>query len=385
VDERKALRAEIKDADKGLVQAVFATLEAKDKDGDWTVRGAFGEQQVRVSAYGHSSWTGELPVGKGRIYEEGDKAVGEFQFFMDTERGREHFAVVKNMGELQEWSYGFDVLETGELTDELDEKGVRRVLAKLRVHEVSPVLLGAGIGTHTLAVKSEEKQFEIQTLIFPKSKWDSLDAAKSWASEHDFSAENVDETDSSWRFRQADADDFERLRTICLNPDRDTSMDDCKVKAVGGPKRKIAEPEAEKDEAPQALQVVTDLPISEHNWDGSAEFAAMEADRLRSSSLLFIGGDPGTKENYKLLYRDKDGRINASAVRSAAARIPELDLAKEIRESLQANISTLMDLLDDDRAKRAEVERRSEAAMRQASEEEWRRFQRNMRKSGRKL
>jgi hypothetical protein len=91
---------------------------------------------------------------------------------------------------------------------------------------------------------SEEKQFEIQTLIFPKDKWNSLAEVKRWAKDHDFSTDKVDETDTSWRLRQQDPDDFKRLRTICLNPGRSTPMNSCKVKAVGGPKKE-ASPEGE--------------------------------------------------------------------------------------------------------------------------------------------
>ncbi len=154
--ERKTLSIEIKDAEKGIVEAVFATVEEKDRDDDWTLPGAFGEQTVRVSAYGHRSWMGELPVGKGKIREVGKHAVAELRFFMSTQHGREHFEVIKEMGDLQEWSYGFDVLETGEVTEELRQKGVGRVLKKLKVHEVSPVLLGSGIGTRTVSVKCDE-------------------------------------------------------------------------------------------------------------------------------------------------------------------------------------------------------------------------------------
>lgn len=152
--ERKShVSVEIKDAEKGIVRAVFAKLGVKDLDDDFTPDGAFGKQSVKVSAYGHESWMGALPVGKGTISEEKGEAVADLQFFMTTNHGREHFEVVKEMGDLQEWSYGFDVVETGEVTEALREKGVRRVLKKLKVHEVSPVLRGAGVDTRTLAVK----------------------------------------------------------------------------------------------------------------------------------------------------------------------------------------------------------------------------------------
>ena len=56
------------EGDQGLVRAVFATLNVIDEDGDVTLPGAFGEQSVKLASWGHN-W-GELPVGRGRIFEE---------------------------------------------------------------------------------------------------------------------------------------------------------------------------------------------------------------------------------------------------------------------------------------------------------------------------
>jgi len=152
MSEHKALTGvEIKDADQGLVRAVFATLNVVDSDGDVTVKGAFEDDApVRISAYGHTSWGGALPVGKGVIREVGDEAILESQLFLNTSAGREHFETIKQMGPLMEWSYGFDIVEA----DNGEHEGQKvRFLKKLKVHEVSPVLLGAGVDTRTLAVK----------------------------------------------------------------------------------------------------------------------------------------------------------------------------------------------------------------------------------------
>src|SRR5207247_2620689 len=83
--------------------------------------------------------------------EKDARLVGKF--FLDTAAGRDHFTVMRELGAKQEWSYGFDVLEKGEMTPELEQLGVARVLKKLKVHEVSPVLLGAGVDTRTVATK----------------------------------------------------------------------------------------------------------------------------------------------------------------------------------------------------------------------------------------
>ena len=143
----------IKDETKGEIVAVFATLEpAIDHDGDVTRKGAFGEQDVVISAYGHQSWLGAIPVGLGKIKEVGDEAIMEGRFFLDTEAGRDTFTTVKQLGEagLQEFSYGFDVIKQS--FGEQDERKVQ-FLEELRVHEVSPVLKGAGINTRVLSAK----------------------------------------------------------------------------------------------------------------------------------------------------------------------------------------------------------------------------------------
>lgn len=145
---------DVKAEGQGEVLAVFSTFGVKDHDGDVTLPGAFDQgAPVRISAYNHSSWGGVLPVGKGVIRADEAKAVMEGKFFMDTQAGKDTFTVVKEMGELGEWSYGFDILDS----ERGDHEGKSaRFLKKLKVHEVSPVLLGAGIGTQTLATKSRE-------------------------------------------------------------------------------------------------------------------------------------------------------------------------------------------------------------------------------------
>lgn len=155
--ERKTLRAagEIKAAAEGRVEARFATLGVKDRDGDVILPGAFGVQEVRVSAFGHTSWGGALPVGKGRIRESGNEALADLQFFMETTPGRDHFNTIRGLGELGEWSFGFDILEEGAPDEDQRAAGVQRILRKLDVHEVSPVLRGAGIDTATLGVKCD--------------------------------------------------------------------------------------------------------------------------------------------------------------------------------------------------------------------------------------
>jgi len=137
--------------DAGSIAFAFAQLNVIDKDGDVTWPGAFPVKDVPMSAYGHTSWDGALPVGKGSISEQGEWAVFSGQFFMDTTAGRETHATLKALGPLAEYSYGYDPLDYS--FGQQDGQDVR-FLRGLDVYEVSPVLIGAGIGTHTLAIKS---------------------------------------------------------------------------------------------------------------------------------------------------------------------------------------------------------------------------------------
>ncbi|MFG3439924.1 HK97 family phage prohead protease [Nonomuraea sp. NPDC047897] len=152
--DTKGLRVEIKDEAKGQVKAVFSTFNVIDSDRDVTPPGAFEDgAPVLISQYGHTSWQGKLPVGKGTIRQTQKEAIFEGQFFMNTDHGKNAFLTVKELSDagLQEWSYGFDAVDYS--FGEFEGQKVR-FLNKLKVFEVSPVLRGAGVNTRTLSAKS---------------------------------------------------------------------------------------------------------------------------------------------------------------------------------------------------------------------------------------
>lgn len=153
--ERKTIQLQLKEDKEGSFKARIATLNVIDKDGDVTLPGAFPDGiTVLVSAYQHGSWMGELPVGKAVINESGEDVIAEGEFNLKTQAGKDHYESVKFSGGLQEWSYGFKVDES----EEEDRDGQKvRLLKKLTPYEISPVLLGSGIETETLAIKSEAK------------------------------------------------------------------------------------------------------------------------------------------------------------------------------------------------------------------------------------
>ncbi len=147
---RAAIELKADPAEAGQFVATFATLNVIDKDGDVTVPGAFRDgQAVRIARWGHN-WA-DLPVGKGTIRADQERAWVEGEFFLDTQMGKDTYLTVKNLGELQEWSYGFDIVKRS--SGKFADRDVQ-FLEALDVHEVSPVMLGAGINTGTDQIKA---------------------------------------------------------------------------------------------------------------------------------------------------------------------------------------------------------------------------------------
>jgi|GEM_PF-3054194 len=157
----KALGAE------GAGQARIATLSAVDGDGDTYAPGAFagedgGGQTVKVLAA--HEW-GTVPIGKARVYERGDEALADFKLNLESPTAREWYAALKfdldaerSGGQpVQEWSYGFRIADSG---IEMRNGERVRVLKRVKVHEISPVVLGAGVNTATLALKAERRRAE---------------------------------------------------------------------------------------------------------------------------------------------------------------------------------------------------------------------------------
>lgn len=155
-------------SEDGAVTVAFAVLgdpadqkaEDIDKDGDVSLVGSMPVgKEVPISSYSHASWPergGRLPVGIGTISE--GKAKGKNlgiltgNFFTDTTHGRDTYLTVKGMKDLQEWSFGYVTQGKAGLWAGLPAN----INSKYAVLEVSPVLVGAGNGTRTLAVKAAE-------------------------------------------------------------------------------------------------------------------------------------------------------------------------------------------------------------------------------------
>ncbi|MDD5302021.1 MAG: hypothetical protein PHS14_02845 [Elusimicrobia bacterium] len=146
---------------KGELDVVFATMGVWDKDGDLALPGFYGEQDIAFLPT--HDWS-HVPLGKGRTYEQGNEARAKIKLNLDIQAAKDWLSAIKfdlaNGRPIQEYSYGFKVLEGGsEMGEQLGRRG--RILKPRedatpgsKIWEVSPVLVGAGEKTRTLSAKS---------------------------------------------------------------------------------------------------------------------------------------------------------------------------------------------------------------------------------------
>ena len=161
MSEIKNIDLEFKADGEGKVSAVFSVFNTLDSDGDVVIPEAIksGFKSGSVPMVWAHKW--DMPIGKGAIKQDGDKATFEGEFFMDTESGKEAYNLVKAMGDLQQWSFGYRVNDSERGKFKSGDKDVdARYLKDLSVYEVSPVLVGANQDTYTMAIKSNKELLE---------------------------------------------------------------------------------------------------------------------------------------------------------------------------------------------------------------------------------
>jgi len=152
------------DEEAGTVEAVFSVFNEVDSDGDVvlpkSIRSGYGDKGVAM-VWGHD-W--KNIIGKGKIMQDDDKAVFKGSFNLNTNAGKEAYETVKAMSDLQQWSFGFEVLdsEVGMFQKDGGEEKEVRYLKDLKVWEVSPVMVGANQNTSTVMLKNlEENENEV--------------------------------------------------------------------------------------------------------------------------------------------------------------------------------------------------------------------------------
>ena len=143
------------EGDRRYLEAVFSLFDTIDSDQDVTKQGALrsGYNGNKVPLVWNHDWS--KVIGRGIIETDNQKAVFK-GYFLDTEAGKEAYNTVKAMSDMQQFSYGFQVMKSSKGTH-IDSKGEEvpvRVLEDVKVWEVSPVLVGAQQNSFVQALKS---------------------------------------------------------------------------------------------------------------------------------------------------------------------------------------------------------------------------------------
>ena len=143
------------DGDKRYLEAVFSLFDTIDSDNDITKAGALksGYGGNKVPLVWNHEWS--KVIGRGVIESDNQKAVFK-GYFLDTQAGKEAYETVKQMQDMQQFSYGFQVMDSDTSTA-IDSKGDEvpvRVLKDVKVWEVSPVLVGSQQNSFVQALKS---------------------------------------------------------------------------------------------------------------------------------------------------------------------------------------------------------------------------------------
>jgi len=184
---------------EGKVEAVFSVFNTIDSDNDVvepkSIRSGYGDKGVTM-VWAHD-WA--KPIGKGKIVQDDNNAkfIGEFN--MNTDAGKEAYETVKAMGDLQQWSFGFEVLdsEIGTFTKDNGDSQEVRYLKDVKVWEVSPVLVGANQETYTMAIKANKEKANQKDLKAEvgTDEFTTLDEARDRAEELGCSGTHTHEDD----------------------------------------------------------------------------------------------------------------------------------------------------------------------------------------------
>ena len=158
------------DGDTRYIEAVFSLFDTIDSDNDVTKANALrsGYTGNKVPLVWNHDWS--KVIGRGIIETDNQKAVFK-GYFLPTEAGKEAYETVKAMQDMQQFSYGFQVIksEKGKHIDSKGEEVPVRVLQDVKVWEVSPVLVGAQQNSFVQALKSGLEPYD------PEEKIDDID------------------------------------------------------------------------------------------------------------------------------------------------------------------------------------------------------------------
>jgi HK97 family phage prohead protease len=162
MEYKHGLKAHIKSASEGIIEAVVSVFDNVDSYNERVIQGAFTKSLETKMPKGVWMHNWELPVAKTLEAVElksGDPRLPESikgygglfirgKFNLNTQRGKEAFSDISE-GIIDEFSIGYTVN-----TDQMAEDGVRE-LTDVNLMEWSPVLVGANPATAILSMKSQ--------------------------------------------------------------------------------------------------------------------------------------------------------------------------------------------------------------------------------------
>ncbi|MCB0196374.1 MAG: HK97 family phage prohead protease [Anaerolineae bacterium] len=165
--------------EQGIVEHIFAVMGNVDEGLDVILNGAFKKtiqergKKVRVLDQ-HNTDSINRAIGKPLEIQEIGKAdlpkelLAEYpdatggvwaktQFLLDTPEGKGAFIRLRD-GAIDEWSFGYDAVDTDTGTRELNGKTFKvRFIKQLKLYEYSPVLWGMNPATTTLGAKEKKE------------------------------------------------------------------------------------------------------------------------------------------------------------------------------------------------------------------------------------
>jgi hypothetical protein len=163
--EHKDYLAEVKELhDSGDGVLRFISFDRIDKDNDVTLRGFVGRQEANLLP--SHNWRSENPpLGRGQSFDDDKATYFEFKLNLDLPLAKAwytHLKFDRSFGPeraLQQVSYGFSPYTEGIAHGQKDGRNVRFLRPKAdgspgaKLHEVSFVLVGAGVDTAVVDVK----------------------------------------------------------------------------------------------------------------------------------------------------------------------------------------------------------------------------------------
>jgi len=161
--EATPVEAKATTTDEGVMTFYASVFGNVDSYGDIMVRGAFADAIAEWKANGKYPkfvWNHDWAEPLGKVIDMVEDDFGlkvTVQFVMEVQRAREQWALYK-AGAGTDFSFGFSI--TGK---DFDTEG-HRLITKVRLYEVSAVLIGANNLTHVVEMKdAEEAAADAQT------------------------------------------------------------------------------------------------------------------------------------------------------------------------------------------------------------------------------